>query len=522
LIVPEIEMPGHCIAALTAYPELSCTGGPFEIHPFFKGPGIHGDVFCAGNEGTFSLLEDVLDEVVELFPSPYIHIGGDEVPKARWKQCPKCQARIKAVGLQNEDELQSCFVKRIEQYINSKGRRLIGWDEIMEGGLAPNATVMSWRGVEPGLNAINQGHDVVFSPTSHCYFDYAHEKTSLEKTYSFEPVAPGLTADQIQHILGVQANMWTHIARTEDAIDRQIFPRLIALAEVAWSPPELRDYSDFQQRLTTHLARLDALGVKYHAESPATAPPELVSVRKIWDRAPHNAFTDLILFHDRWYCTFREAEGHVKGDGKVRVIVSEHGEQWHSAALLAEEGIDLRDPKLSVTPTGQLMILAGGSVYRDGKFMGRQPRVAFSDDGLDWTPLQRVLAEGHWLWRVTWHNGRAYGVTYNIHAEPEGEWALELVASDDGVHYERITELGMRRRPNETTLRFLPGDEMMALVRREAGNRNGWIGTSRPPYTFWTWHETNHRLGGPNFIRLPDGSLWAGSRSYVLILGSVE
>ncbi len=514
LVVPEIEMPGHCIAALAAYPELSCTGGPFEIHPFFKGPGIHGDVFCPGNEDTFKLLQDVLDEVIELFSSPFIHIGGDEVPKARWKQCPKCRARIKAEGLENEDELQSYFVRRIERYINSKGRRLIGWDEIMQGGLAPNATVMSWRGVEPGLNAINQGHDVVFTPTSHCYFDYTHERISLEKTYSFDPVASGVTADQIQHILGLQANMWTHIARSDDGIDRQIFPRLIALAEVAWSPPEQRDYSDFERRLGAALARLDALSMKYHAESLVTEPPELVSVRKIWDQAPHNAFTDLIRFHDRWYCTFREADGHVKGDGKLRVIVSENGDTWRSAALLAEDGVDLRDPKLSVTPSGRLMIVAGGSVYRDGKFIGRQPRVAFSDDGLDWQPLQRVLDEGDWLWRVTWHNGRAYGVTYNVHSEPEGEWALELVVSDDGVHYERIAKFGIRNRPNETTLRFLPGDEMMALVRREAGNKHGWIGTSRPPYTFWTWHEIDHRLGGPNFIRLPDGSLWAGSRSY--------
>jgi len=258
----------------------------------------------------------------------------------------------------------------------------------------------------------------------------------------------------------------------------------------------------------------EAAGEAAEEENVAHTSPEILSVRKIWDRGTHNAFTDLVRFRGKWYCTFREAEGHVKGDGRLRVIVSGDGETWTSAALLAGDGIDLRDPKLCVTPAGRLMVVAGGSVYRDGTFVGRQPRVAFSDDGQTWTPSQRVLDEGDWLWRVTWHEGRAYGVTYNIHTVPEGEWALELVASDDGVQYERITKLLIPDRPNETTLRFLPGDEMMALVRREAGTKHGWIGTSRPPYTDWTWHETDHRLGGPNFIRLPDGTLWAGSRSY--------
>jgi hypothetical protein len=252
------------------------------------------------------------------------------------------------------------------------------------------------------------------------------------------------------------------------------------------------------------------------AEEASSDVAELVLVKKIWDEAPHNAFTDLIRFKDRWYCTFREAEGHVKGDGKLRVLASADGEDWESAALLSESAVDLRDPKLSITPDGRLMILAGGSVYESGKLVGRQPRVAFSKDGVDWTPTQRILSEGEWLWRVTWHQGRAYGVSYKAapREEKDDNWLVRLVVSRDGIEYEQITVLDVPGRPNETTLRFLNGGEMMALVRREGGNMNGWIGTSKPPYKNWRWHETQHRLGGPNFVQVPDGSLWAASRSY--------
>ncbi len=259
-------------------------------------------------------------------------------------------------------------------------------------------------------------------------------------------------------------------------------------------------------------------------EPPARASargPELASVTKIWDRAPHNAFTDLIRWRGRWYCTFREADSHVGGDGKLRVLTSADGAAWEPAALVAEAGVDLRDPKLSVTPDDRLMLLAGGSVYRGTTLLGRQPRVAFSKDGREWTPPQRVLSEGEWLWRVTWHAGRAYGVSYNAPARPgpaapaePADWKLKLVASGDGIHYETITYLNVPGQPNETTLRFLPDGTMLALVRREGGDAFGWIGTSRSPYRDWSWHETKHRLGGPNFIVLPDGRLWAVSRSY--------
>lgn len=258
---------------------------------------------------------------------------------------------------------------------------------------------------------------------------------------------------------------------------------------------------------------------------------ELVSVTKIWDKGEHNAFTDLIRWRGQWYCTFREAKAHVGGDGQVRVLASADSQTWESVALIAEHGVDLRDPKLSVTPDDRLMVIAGGSVYQGKTLLGRQPRVMFSKDGRAWTAPRRVLAEGDWLWRVTWHEGRAYGVSYNATARPTkaappatpgskpaspgpADWQLKLVVSADGVHYDVLAQLEVPGHPNETTLRFLPGGEMLALVRREAGDAHGWIGSSKPPYKEWQWHDTGHRLGGPNFLRLPDGSLWAVSRSY--------
>ncbi len=237
----------------------------------------------------------------------------------------------------------------------------------------------------------------------------------------------------------------------------------------------------------------------------------LNEVRRIWDKAPHCAFTDLTRFRDKWYCTFREGERHVHGkDGEIRIIVSGDGGEWESAALFTEEGVDLRDPKLSVTPDGRLMLLVGGSIYRDEKMVGRQPRVTFSVDGKTWEPLQPILSDGQWLWRVTWYEGRAYGVSYTGgDADTAG-----LFVSDDGISYEQITRFKMDGFANETTLRFFPDGEMIALVRRDKGNTMAWIGTSKPPYTDWTWSETKHRVGGPNFIVLPDGEMVATGRSY--------
>ncbi len=270
-VVPEIEMPGHAMAALAAYPELGCTGGPYEVQ---KGWGVFEDVFCAGNDSTFQVLEAVLTEVMDLFPSPYIHIGGDECPKEAWKTCPKCQGRMEAEGLKDEHELQSYFIQRIEKFVNSKGRKIIGWDEILEGGLAPNAAVMSWRGTEGGVEAAKAGHDVVMSPGSHCYFDHyqgdpANEPlaiggyTTLQKVYSYEPIPEGLSAEQAKHILGAQGNVWTEYILTPEQVEYMAVPRMLALAEVLWTPKEKRNEGDFLRRLEAELPKLDAMNVNY-------------------------------------------------------------------------------------------------------------------------------------------------------------------------------------------------------------------------------------------------------------------
>ena len=244
-IVPEIEMPGHSLALLVCHPELSCTGKiADDIFPFFKGPMITANVLCPGNEDTFKLLQDVIDEVVEVFPSKYIHVGGDEVPKTRWKVCPKCQARIKAEGLHSEAELESYFIRRMEKYLAYKGRCLIGWDEILEGGIAPDAAVMSWRGMRGGIAAAKAGHQVVMSPTSHCYFDYDYRAIDERRAYSFDPIA-GLSAQEARLVLGLQANFWSHQDREPALVDKQLFPRLLSIAERGWSPASATDWDSF-------------------------------------------------------------------------------------------------------------------------------------------------------------------------------------------------------------------------------------------------------------------------------------
>lgn len=271
-IVPEIEMPGHAMGALAAYPEFSCTGGPFTVKPGGYWPIT--DVFCPGNEKTFEFLEDVLAEVAALFPGPFVHIGGDEVDKTEWQRCPRCQARMKAEGLKDEQELQSYFTRRIERFLEGKGKRLVGWDEILEGGIAPQATVMSWRGTEGGIAAAKAGHDVVMSPTSHCYIDYYQGDPAVEppgiggyvplsKVYSFEPVPEALTDAEAAHVLGGQVNLWTEYVPTGRHAEYMALPRLAALAEAVWSPKARRDWPDFAARLGRLLPRYEQAGLNF-------------------------------------------------------------------------------------------------------------------------------------------------------------------------------------------------------------------------------------------------------------------
>lgn len=263
-VIPEVDLPGHMLAALAAYPEMGCTGGPYEVCPRW---GIFEDVLCIGNDQTIQFLEDVMNEIIEIFPSKYVHIGGDEAPRTRWEKCPKCQARIKTEGLKAdknhtaEDRLQSYCMTRIEEFLNSKGRQIIGWDEILEGDVAPNATVMSWRGMEGGIKAAQLGHDVIMTPTSFCYFDYYQTADTkdeplgiggyvpIEKVYSLEPVPAVLTEEQSKHILGAQANLWTEYIHSSEHVEYMVLPRMAALAEVQWTQPEKKDFKDFTKRL---------------------------------------------------------------------------------------------------------------------------------------------------------------------------------------------------------------------------------------------------------------------------------
>ncbi len=269
-VIPEIEMPGHAQAALAAYPELGCENKKYEVGTQW---GVSEDVFCP-NEKTFEFLENVLTEVMDLFPGKYIHIGGDECPKTAWKKSAFCQELIKKEGLKDEDELQSYFIRRIDRFVTSKGRKIIGWDEILEGGISPNATIMSWRGIEGGIASAKAGHDAIMTPNSHLYLDYYQSSPQnepiaiggylpVEKVYGYDPVPSELNATEAKHILGTQGNLWTEYISTPEHAEYMAFPRASALAEVAWTQAARKDYKDFSGRLKVHFERLKHLGVNY-------------------------------------------------------------------------------------------------------------------------------------------------------------------------------------------------------------------------------------------------------------------
>lgn len=277
-IIPEIDLPGHMLGALAAYPGLGCTGGPYKVSPRW---GVFEDVLCAGNDEVYTFLENVLEEVTALFPYEYIHIGGDECPKTRWKACLKCQAKIKELGIEADDkhsaenQLQSYVMQRVGNFLESRGKRIIGWDEILEGGVVNDAIVMSWRGMKGGIEAARQHHDVIMTPNSYAYFDYYQTKDTqdeplgiggfvpVEKVYSFEPVPDELAADEKKYIIGVQANLWTEYVLTTAHAEYMVLPRMGALAEVQWTAPELKNYDAFLPRLTAMTKLYDLLGYNY-------------------------------------------------------------------------------------------------------------------------------------------------------------------------------------------------------------------------------------------------------------------
>lgn len=336
-IIPEIDLPGHMQAALAAYPELGCTGGPYEV---WRQWGVSEDVLCAGNDQVYAFLQDVLTEVVELFPSDYIHIGGDECPKVRWEKCPKCQQRIRELGLQADGKhtagqrLQSYVIHRAEEMLNRMGRKMIGWDETLEGGLAPHATVMSWRGTEGAVEAARLGHDAIMTPTAFMYFDYYQTLdvndeplaiggyVPLEKVYSFEPVPDGLSPEEAAHIIGVQANLWTEYIPTYRQVEYMELPRMAALAEVQWRQPNQKDYTDFQKRLSGLLPLYNLNGYNY--------------ARHIYDVTPTYQVDTLSHTIRVTLSTFDEAPIYYTLDGSIPDI---HATRYQEPLQLKESAV---------------------------------------------------------------------------------------------------------------------------------------------------------------------------------------
>lgn len=393
-IIPEIEMPGHSEELIASYPQLGCSGEPYR----------HGDV-CPGNEETFTFLETVLSEVMDLFPSEYIHIGGDEAGKGAWHTCPKCQRRMEEEGLGGVDELQSYLIHRIEEFVNSKGRKIIGWDEIMEGGLAPNATVMSWRGSEQGIAAAKSGHDVIMTPGAYCYIDYNQDApfkeplsiggyTPLSKVYSYEPMESGVTDEDMKHMLGVQANLWSEYVTEDSHAEYMYYPRALAVAEIGWSRPGQKDYDAFRERALDALDQLQARGYntfdlrneygerqaslnaeehlargakviyanawhpKYPAAGESTLTDGLLGGWTYGDRRWQGFLTDIDVTVDigktqpvRYIgATFMQSPGSwVYFPEQVRISVSSDGKAYREIAVVNNE-FPYRDPEIAFMP----------------------------------------------------------------------------------------------------------------------------------------------------------------------------
>ena len=325
MVVPEIEMPGHSQAALAAYPELSCTGGP---HKVWNDWGVSKEIFCAGNEATFVFLDEVLHEVIRLFPSPYIHLGGDEAPPARWEKCTRCQARRQELGLTDAHQLQSWFLRRIADSLALQGRTMIGWDEINDGEhslLRPDAIVQAWRGMDKAEAAALAGHRVIVSPTSHAYFDYGLESIDLEQVFSFDPVPEALReTPQESLILGGAANAWSEHIPDQATLDDRLFPRLLAMAEVLWHGPGSVSWADFQTAIQAHYPRLDRMGIAYGAE---TVPLQFVS------EANAGGWVDLRLVPGSADASIYFGEGRTVPDSTYMKFDTDTTEQAHLSLL---------------------------------------------------------------------------------------------------------------------------------------------------------------------------------------------
>lgn len=379
-VIPEIEMPSHSEEVLTAYPQLSCSGEPYK-----------NSDFCVGNEETFTFLENVLTEVMELFPSEYIHVGGDEAGKSAWKTCPKCQKRMKDEHLANVDELQSYLIHRIEKFLNNHGRRLLGWDEILQGGIAPNATVMSWRGEEGGIAAVTSGHHAIMTPGAYCYLDsyqdapYSQPEAiggylPLKKVYAYDPVPASLTAEQAKLVYGVQGNLWVEYIPTPEHVEYMIYPRMLALAEVAWSAPERKSWPDFHTRALSAVADLQKKG--YH---PFDLSKEIGSRPESLQPVSHLALGKKVTYNSS-YSPHYPAQGNTALTDGIRGDWTYGDGSWQG--FISDNRLDVTIDMEKETPihsiTAAFMQVVGAEV-----FLPETVIISISDDGINFTELQK-------------------------------------------------------------------------------------------------------------------------------------
>lgn len=379
-VIPEIEMPSHSEEVLAAYPQLSCSGEPYK-----------NSDFCVGNEETFTFLENVLTEVMELFPSEYIHVGGDEAGKSAWKTCPKCQKRMKDEHLANVDELQSYLIHRIEKFLNNHGRCLLGWDEILQGGIAPNATVMSWRGEEGGIAAVTSGHHAIMTPGAYCYLDsyqdapYSQPEAiggylPLKKVYAYDPVPASLTAEQAKLVYGVQGNLWVEYIPTPEHVEYMIYPRMLALAEVAWSAPERKSWPDFHTRALSAVADLQKKG--YH---PFDLSKEIGSRPESLQPVSHLALGKKVTYNSS-YSPHYPAQGNTALTDGIRGDWTYGDGSWQG--FISDNRLDVTIDMEKETPihsiTAAFMQVVGAEV-----FLPETVIISISDDGINFTELQK-------------------------------------------------------------------------------------------------------------------------------------